>query len=180
MQPEDPEGANEERAASTGDHAARQILHLIHIEKNIPIFPGKVNHGTAPRGLKPGGIDRCPMHSSPDSYHANPERKCPMQRLIWSLVALMVAALPAISQPPHLRGHMGGPGMPRLDRLELTDTQEKQMKELRLTHQKKMIQIRSTIEQARLDLQAVRDAAAPDRAAVEKAIKAVSELELQA
>jgi Spy/CpxP family protein refolding chaperone len=103
-----------------------------------------------------------------------------MQRLIWSFVAIMVAALTAISQPAHVRGHMGGPGMPRLDRLELTEAQEKQMKELRLTHQKKMVQIRSTIAQARLDLEAVRDAAAPDRAAVEKGIRAVSELELQA
>lgn len=103
-----------------------------------------------------------------------------MQRLIWSIVGLMIAAVQAIAQPHHPSGPGGEPGMPRLGRLELTDTQQKQVEDLRLAHQKKMIQIRSSIEQGRLDLRAAREASSPDRATVEKAIKAVADLELQA
>ena len=67
-----------------------------------------------------------------------------------------------------------------MERLKLTPQQETQMRKLRLEFMKKEIQVRAKIRVARLDVAELFAADQPDRNAIEKAAKAVSDLEYQA
>jgi Spy/CpxP family protein refolding chaperone len=104
-----------------------------------------------------------------------------MNRLIWSVALLLLVALPLAAQPEQSPAPRRGleRGMP-LKRLDLTDVQEKQVAQLRLDHQKKMVQTRAKIAEGRLDLRAAMKANPPDRSTIERAIRTVSELEVQA
>jgi periplasmic protein CpxP/Spy len=107
-----------------------------------------------------------------------------MRSTLWNTAILLLAAMPLAAQPGQGPG-MGmrpgrEPGMGRMfDRLELTDAQKKQVDELRAAHEKKMVQIRSKIEEARIDLRSAMRADAPERSAVEKAIRNVADMQLQ-
>jgi len=104
-----------------------------------------------------------------------------MKRIVLAFLPFLLAAGPLQAQPccGAMRGAEAGPRGPRLDRLELTDTQEKQVEELRLAHQKKMVQIRSKIEDARIDLRSLMNADKPDRVAIEKTLGTISDQEHQ-
>ena len=99
------------------------------------------------------------------------------------LLALCTATLaPAFAQPPD---HHRGPGSMRerhegiMDQLNLTDTQKDQMRKLRLELAKKQATLQSKIKMARLDMAELFLADKPDRAAIEKQIKTVSDLQYQ-
>lgn len=66
-----------------------------------------------------------------------------------------------------------------VEKLNLTDAQAEQFKKLRLDHQRKMLQNRNKLSEARLDLKALYLADKPDRGAIEKALKAISDLQHQ-
>ena len=66
------------------------------------------------------------------------------------------------------------------DDLKLTEKQEKEMQKLRLDMEKKQTQIQSQIRVQRLEMQGLFQEDKPDRAAIEKIQKNISDLELQA
>ncbi len=66
-----------------------------------------------------------------------------------------------------------------MDKLNLTDEQKKQMQRLQLDLQKKNTPIQSQIRLARLDIREQMMADKPDKAKIEKAMKQVSDLQLQ-
>lgn len=104
-----------------------------------------------------------------------------MKRIVLAFLPFLLAAAPLQAQPcwGAMRCSEAGPRGPRLDRLQLTETQEKQIEELRLAHQKNMVQIRSKIEDARIDLRSLMNAEKPDRGAIEKTLGTISDQEHQ-
>ena len=100
-----------------------------------------------------------------------------MYRFVVVLGMLAFASM-AIAQPDP-----GPRNMPRhqemMGKLNLTDQQKSDMQKLRLEMEKKQVQIQSKIQLQRIDLRELFAADKPDRAAIEKGIKAVSELQLQ-
>jgi Spy/CpxP family protein refolding chaperone len=98
-------------------------------------------------------------------------------------VAILLAASTfAFAQPP------GGPGqrdrmMDRREHLRqdmhLTDQQESQVKKLHLELERKQAQVRSKIQLARLDMKEMYLSDKLDRAAIEKSVKQVSDLQEQ-
>ncbi len=83
--------------------------------------------------------------------------------------------------------HRGGPpaGMRQhmkqelMEDLKLTDAQKEQVEKLMLAHRRKMIDTRATLEKKRLDMRELMNASKPDRSAIEKALKAVSDAQYQ-
>lgn len=66
-----------------------------------------------------------------------------------------------------------------MERLNLTDAQAEQFKKHRLDHERKMLQNRNKLSEARLDLKALYMADKPDRGAIEKVLKAISDIQHQ-
>jgi Spy/CpxP family protein refolding chaperone len=64
-------------------------------------------------------------------------------------------------------------------KLNLTEDQQAQIDKLRLELQKKQVTLRSKIDVARLEIKELFGAVSPDKAAIEKKMKEVSELQLQ-
>ena len=105
-----------------------------------------------------------------------------------TLFALVVlAASTAVSQPGEARREIRreivmGKGMHEsfFERLNLSDQQETQLRKLRIQTQKNRVQIHSKIHVARLDMKELFLAETPDRAAIEKIVKTISDLQHQA
>ena len=71
-------------------------------------------------------------------------------------------------------------GPERMDQLlNLTDEQEAKIKKLRTEMQKAQVQHRSKVQLARIDLRELMDAETPDRGAVEKKIREISDLQVK-
>jgi Spy/CpxP family protein refolding chaperone len=70
------------------------------------------------------------------------------------------------------RGEVGG-------RLNLTDDQKAQMRKVNADIEKKLIPVQSKIKLARIDLRELMGAEKPDRSAIEKKMKEVSDLQYQ-
>ena len=76
--------------------------------------------------------------------------------------------------------HAGsGPPMKQefMKELNLTDSQNEEFEKLVLAHRRKMIDTRAKLEQARLDMRELFTTAKPDRSAIEKALKATSDIQ---
>lgn len=129
-----------------------------------------------------------------------------MKRLILATAVSALCLAPALAQPgPDADQGRPGPGhrgMGRMERMErgergermdmmrerrgrmieqlnLTDAQEVQMKKLRADHQKKQVALQAKVRIARIEMREMMDAAAPDRSAIEKKMKEVSDLQYQ-
>ncbi len=107
-----------------------------------------------------------------------------------ALSLILVSTPPLLAQPGSCCDGMGPGRGPRMggrmerheammQKLDLSDEQQKQMDKLRLDLEKKMQQVRSKIGEARLDLRSAFAADKPDRAAIEKTLKSISELQYQ-
>lgn len=67
----------------------------------------------------------------------------------------------------------------RIEDLKMTDAQEEQFEKLMLAHRRKMIDTRAKLQQKRLDIHELMNAEKPDRSAIEKGLKAVSDVQYQ-
>ncbi len=63
--------------------------------------------------------------------------------------------------------------------LKLSDAQKEQIGKLRFEHQKSMIDARARTQKARLELRQLMHAEKPDRAVIDKSLRAVSDAQLQ-
>jgi len=101
------------------------------------------------------------------------------------LAILLLATSIAFSQPgerqrgPRPDGQRG-PREAVIRDLQLTDAQKAQFKKLQVDHQRKQIQTESKIRLARLDLRDLFQADKPDKGAIEKALRAISDIQFQA
>jgi len=104
-----------------------------------------------------------------------------------SLVALLVLALGAgtlaFGQPygdrpdrERLRKRVE----PLVERLNLTDEQKTQMHQLRINHQKQQVKTQASVKLARIELRELMVADSPDRSAIEKKTKEISDIQYQA
>ncbi len=98
-----------------------------------------------------------------------------------ALLGLFAATL-VFAQPP--RGRMGPHGIgPRhqalIDELKLTDTQQAQMQKIRLDLMKKQTPLQSKVQTLRLEIQEQFLADKVDRAAIEKNLKAITDVQQQ-
>jgi Spy/CpxP family protein refolding chaperone len=122
--------------------------------------------------------------SKAQSYkqHDTTTRETQMKQILLSLVFSILAFGQISAQPEPGSGFPPGRGLGfrQLQRLDLTDAQRKQVDELQMNHQKKMIQNKAKIDESRVDLRSAMRAETPDRSAVEKALRSVSEQQLQA
>ena len=66
-----------------------------------------------------------------------------------------------------------------MDKLQLTDEQQIKIEKLRIGFQKKEAELQSKARIARLDLKEIFIAETPDRAAIEKGLKTISDLQYQ-
>jgi Spy/CpxP family protein refolding chaperone len=106
-----------------------------------------------------------------------------------SLVAVLVLALGAstlaFGQPyrdrsERSRERMSRRMQPLIESLNLTDEQKTQMHQLRIDKQKQQVQRQSKTQLARIELQELLVADTPDRSAIEKKTKEISDLQHQA
>ena len=95
-----------------------------------------------------------------------------------AVLGMLAFATMAIAQPNPAPRHMAM-HQEMMGKLNLTDQQKSEMQKLHFEMQKKQVQIQSKIRLQRIDLRELFAADKPDRAAIEKGIKAVSELQLQ-
>jgi nickel and cobalt resistance protein CnrR len=108
-----------------------------------------------------------------------------MRKLIVVLLTLALSAGVALAQPadrPLRRGNgpaMAGRGA-MMEKLNLTEEQQSQMRKLKVEFQKKQIQNQARIRVARLDLHQLLSADKPDRGTIEKAIKEISAMQTEA
>ncbi len=106
-----------------------------------------------------------------------------MKRNIASLVLLgVLATTVALAQPPC--GPMGPRGMhlrhqALLDELKLSDAQQAQMEKMRLDLMKKQTALRSKVHTLRLEIQEQFLADKVDRTAIEKNLKAITDVQQQ-
>jgi Spy/CpxP family protein refolding chaperone len=94
----------------------------------------------------------------------------------------MLATTLVLAQPP--RRPMGPPGkgphhQSLIDELKLTDTQQAQLEKIRLDLMKKQTPLRSKVQTLRLEIQEQFLADKIDRAAIEKNLKAITDLQQQ-
>ncbi len=96
--------------------------------------------------------------------------------------ALLFASLTAFGQDAgantQMRQHPFG-GQSMKERLNLTDQQQAQLRDLQFQFRKKQIQLRAKIQLARLETRELFSADKPDRSAIEKNVKAISDLQYQ-
>ncbi|MGB5875603.1 MAG: Spy/CpxP family protein refolding chaperone [Bacteroidota bacterium] len=104
-----------------------------------------------------------------------------------SLVAVLVLALGAsalaFGQPYRQRSERDrerSRAEPFIESLDLTDEQKTQMHELRFNQQKSQVQRESKVKLARIELRELMMADNPDRSAIEKKTKEISDLQYQA
>jgi Spy/CpxP family protein refolding chaperone len=98
------------------------------------------------------------------------------------ITALLSIVTVAFAQPyggPPGRERMNGKHEQLKEALNLTDQQETQIKKLRLELERKQTQVHSKIQLAHLDVKEMFLSEKIERAAIEKSIKQISELQLQ-
>ncbi len=96
--------------------------------------------------------------------------------------SLMLIAAGAVAQPgpgQHLMNCRETMQKSLMGKLNLTDSQKDQISKLRYQFQKQQIQTRAKIADARLDLRQLLHSDSPDRSAVEKAVRAITDLQGQ-
>jgi len=95
-------------------------------------------------------------------------------------LTLLFSALPLQAQGP--RG-FGGDPLARMkavkDKLNLSDEQEQQLKDIRRSYAKKFINYRADIQLTRLELSELTDVDQPDRKAVEAKMKQIGDIQLK-
>lgn len=98
------------------------------------------------------------------------------------VVLFLASTMFAVAQPPR-DARFGNPMKERReqikDALKLTDQQETQIQKLRMELERKQTQVHSKIQIARLDMKETLMSDNPDRSALEKALKQVSDLQHQ-
>ena len=106
-----------------------------------------------------------------------------MSRTLGSLVGLLLlVSLIGFAQPPDTPGPMQRKRAMRQElkeKLGLTDAQQKEFQKLHIDLEKKQTQVHAKIRTERLDLKGLLLSDNPDRAAIEKGMKTVSDLEYQ-
>ncbi len=80
---------------------------------------------------------------------------------------------------PSFQERMGGPGFQMMERLKLTDEQKKEMEKMRFDMAKQAIDRQAKIKTARVEILQLFRADNPDKAAIEKKINEVSQLQTQ-
>lgn len=108
-----------------------------------------------------------------------------MRATILAVPMLLLAATMAVAQPADReRGprpeRMRAQRAALIEDLQLTDAQQAQFKKLQIEQERKQTQIQSKIKLARLDIRELFQAEKPDKGAIEKGMRAVSDLQLQA
>lgn len=100
--------------------------------------------------------------------------------LFLSLLTLALLAA-TFSQPQRMMGQMmaEGPRIKFMQELNLTDAQKKDFEKLHFDNQKEMIDLRSKMAKSRLDLQQLMRADSPDKAAIDKKLGELSQIQLQ-
>ena len=96
------------------------------------------------------------------------------------LTSLAIMAGAAFGQPAPGPMHRPGGGMARgLAQLNLTDEQKTQLQGLRADYEKALVQLHAKIATARIDLRSLVQADKLDRAAIEKTVGTISDLQHQ-
>ena len=98
------------------------------------------------------------------------------------LAALLMLPLTALSQPGNGRMIIRkrvDTHESMMEKLKLSDQQQAQMRKLRLEFAKKEVQLHAKIQLARLDMRDLIGADQPDRSAIEKQVKEISDLQYQ-
>jgi Spy/CpxP family protein refolding chaperone len=107
-----------------------------------------------------------------------------MSKAALALIACAVLATTSVLAQPREHGGAARPFMEKrqamLDELKLSAEQKTQMAKLGLDFEKRQTETQSKIRIARLDLKGLFMAEKPDRAAIEKQLKTISELQYQA
>ena len=107
-----------------------------------------------------------------------------MHRATLVLIACVLFASTNILAQPREHGKPERPLMEKrqamLDELKLTSEQKTQIAKLRLEFEKRQVEMQSKIRIARLDLKSLFIADKPERAAIEKQLKTISDLQYQA
>ncbi len=94
------------------------------------------------------------------------------------LLAIALTAGNVLAQPADRPMRQGNKGpMAMMQKLDLTDAQQAQIRKLHVDFQKKQIQNQAKVRLARLDLGQMLQADKPDRAAIEKTIRDISSIE---
>ncbi|GEM_PF-594885 len=96
------------------------------------------------------------------------------------LVLLLLATTVLIAQPRRFNGHGGGPPMDReqfIERLNLTDEQEDQFKQMRSDFQKKNIELMATMKTQRLTLRDLFDNDKLDQDKIESQLSGISKIQ---
>ncbi len=99
-----------------------------------------------------------------------------------ALIAVATLTMTAFAQPgrgPLHRPHMRPAHEAIIQKLNLNETQQNQMKKFHLDLMKKQTALRSKIQTLRLDIQELFLAEKVDRAAIEKNIKAITDVQQQ-
>ncbi len=106
-----------------------------------------------------------------------------MKRNALVILALTcVVAFTVMAQPPGPRRHMPKQGPPHaamLKELNLTEAQDAQVQKNRIDLMKKQTQLRAKVQTLRLDTKELFLAEKPDRSAIEKNVKAISDAQEQ-
>ncbi len=105
-----------------------------------------------------------------------------MMKRVGILVVFMSLALGVATAQPgfgqrHRENHQFRGEMH--EQLNLTDAQEVAMGKLRREHEKRIVQLRSKIQETRIDMRGQLESDTPDRGTIEKAIRTISDLQLQ-
>lgn len=94
-----------------------------------------------------------------------------MRPIILSAILLLLTSGPLFAQPGFEAGAW--------KKMNLTDRQEKTLKEIRGTTQKQMIDLRATLQKKRIDLRTVVENDDPDRAVFERLTREIADLQVQ-
>ena len=108
-----------------------------------------------------------------------------MKQFVMTTLLAAALAAPSYAQPQAGPGPQGQGQRIRIERrgmmdqLNLTEQQETQMQKLRLDMQKKQVALQSKIRMARLELKEIYLADNPEKSAIEKKMKEISDLQHQ-
>jgi Spy/CpxP family protein refolding chaperone len=107
-----------------------------------------------------------------------------MKPIVAAALAALLFTQPALAQPAPAgagqgRGARGDGARAVMAKLNLNDVQQEKIEKLRTEMQRKNIETQSKIRLARVDMRELMRAENPSRSAIEKKIRAVSDLELE-
>lgn len=96
-----------------------------------------------------------------------------MKTIGWILAASLISGGVLLAQPGR------GPLRECVEELNLTDAQQTQIEKLRLEHEKKVVQQRARLQEARIEMRSQMRSEKPERAALEKAARAMTDARSQ-